>query len=83
MAEGSSRGAAWNALRLKVLERDRYICAYCGGEATEADHVIPKKLGGKDELANLVAACKPCNSSKGARLGSRITWFNRNWLSRV
>lgn len=83
MSKQSSRGAAWDALRLQVLARDSYVCAYCGGEATEADHVIPKDSGGKDELDNLLAACKPCNSSKGNRLGARLTWFNRRWLSRV
>ncbi|WP_350348023.1 HNH endonuclease [Agromyces sp. G08B096] len=83
MSQHSSRGAAWDALRLQVLERDQHICAYCGGEATEADHIIPKEAGGKDELLNLVASCKPCNSRKGNRLGARITWFNRRWLSQV
>lgn len=83
MSKQSSRGAWWDALRLQVLERDGYVCAYCGGEATEADHIIPKDAGGKDELGNLVAACKPCNSRKGNRLIARMTWFNRSWLSRV
>lgn len=83
MSAGSSRGAAWEKLRLAVLERDQWICAYCGNEATEADHVVPKSLGGKDELSNLVAACKSCNASKGARTTARLTWFNPAWLSRV
>lgn len=83
MSQQSSRGTAWAAIRLQVLQRDLHICQHCGGEATEVDHVIPKAAGGKDDLDNLVAACKPCNSRKGARVGARVTWFNRRWLERV
>lgn len=80
MANTSSRGARWNALRKACLERDGHICAYCGREATTADHIIPKKAGGKDELANLVAACRSCNSSKGAKMLARTNYFNPRWL---
>lgn len=43
-------------------------CCYCGGtgELTK-DHLIPLKEGGKMEIANIVPACRSCNSSKGAR----------------
>ncbi len=49
-------------------------CVYCGvtGAAT-VDHVIPVAQGGRDDLANLVRACKPCNSSKGGRTPEQ--WF--------
>ncbi len=55
------------ALTRAVLERDGYRCRWCGGTATTADHYpIPQDHGGPDTLDNLVAACKPCNSSRGA-----------------
>lgn len=76
MSRHSSRGAAWEALRQAVLERDAYICAYCQGIATEADHVIPKAKGGTDQLDNLVASCRPCNTRKGSKSLVRVTWFN-------
>jgi 5-methylcytosine-specific restriction endonuclease McrA len=56
----------WKDQRLRVLKRDSYICAYCSGEATQVDHVIPRANGGGHELDNLVACCAPCNSRKGA-----------------
>ena len=52
-----------------VLRRDGYRCAWCGGVATSADHVIARHNGGTDDLGNLVASCLPCNQSKGT--GSR------------
>lgn len=52
---GNSRGTA----SIKGL------CFYCGGEATERDHKIPKSRGGTDGPANIALACIPCNLSKG------------------
>ena len=46
-------------------------CRWCGERATTADHYpIARIDGGPDNLANLVAACRPCNSSRGATLGN-------------
>lgn len=45
-------------------------CAYCG-ERTEVltqDHVIPVSRGGDHTASNIVPACQPCNSKKGAKL---------------
>ena len=27
-------------IRLKVLARDGYVCAYCGQEANQVDHIV-------------------------------------------
>ena len=44
-------------------------CAYCGSSnSIVIDHVLPIKLGGLDEAANLIPACSFCNASKGAKL---------------
>lgn len=62
---------------LCVGQRDgSFSCAYCGvrltmpgrgGIEATLDHVIPRALGGGGYFANLVLACRSCNSSKGAR----------------
>jgi len=59
--------AEWDELRRVILERDHYACRYCGQEAMQADHVIPRSQGGTDIPDNLVAACEYCNKSKGGR----------------
>lgn len=54
----------WKKLRLKVLRRDAYTCAYCGDVADEVDHIIPKVRGGEDSMENCVSACRKCNIQK-------------------
>ena len=66
---GDPRGTRhYKRVRLEVLARDQWTCAYCMQPATTVDHVIPIKAGG-DPVAhdNLVACCTRCNSSKGSR----------------
>jgi len=52
--------------------RDQYKCQYCGNEFSRThltmDHVVPTSRGGKTEWTNIVAACNPCNSTKGNRM---------------
>lgn len=75
--------AAQSLLRALLLvaaeERDGPLCCYCkvptvvdpieGERFRERtlDHVIALSQGGKDELANVVLACRSCNSRKGRR----------------
>ena len=59
-----------------IMRKARGRCWYCGvkiwpcdgrlGFAT-VDHFRPWQAGGTDDPANLVPACKPCNSAKGHR----------------
>jgi 5-methylcytosine-specific restriction endonuclease McrA len=36
--------------------RDGGRCHWCGGEADQVDHLLPRRYGGGDSLDNLVAA---------------------------
>ena len=58
-----------DTFRTKILQRDGYVCYYCGDEATQVDHVIPiskaPELVISDE--NAVACCGQCNRRKGDR----------------
>lgn len=74
---------AWQQTRLKILKRDNYICAYCGGEANSVDHIHPVEHGGTDDENNLVAACTPCNSQKKDKINERVNWFNKNYLTKL
>lgn len=87
MSKQSSRGTQWEATRLRVLDRDGWICMYCakpleGMDAT-ADHITPKDAGGEDIDTNLIAACRACNGRKSNKVLIRMPWINRNWLEGV
>ncbi len=60
---------SYRQFRDLVFSRDAYTCQYCGitNVSLQLDHVHPKSRGGADTPDNLVAACKPCNTSKGAK----------------
>jgi 5-methylcytosine-specific restriction endonuclease McrA len=68
----SDRSPAWPALRRRVLVRAGFRCHWCGGRASEADHVVAIADGGAAlDLRNLVAACRPCNARRGGELRAR------------
>lgn len=53
--------------RKEIFRRDNYTCQYCGRQTKDLtiDHVIPRRLGGKTNWNNVVAACPRCNHLKG------------------
>jgi hypothetical protein len=58
------------ALLILALDPDDLRCSYCGQKYNTWDHLRPLVTGRKptgfiSEIANLVPACNPCNSSKG------------------
>ena len=68
----SERGydSAWRRLRLKILDRDNWICYLCnkvliGSDAT-VDHIVAKSIAPDRRLdpTNLAACCRTCNSRK-------------------
>lgn len=68
----------FEALDVLGMSPNDVRCAYCGGGATEWDHLRPlvpaqRPTGYVSEIANLVPACGKCNQSK-----SGADW--RTWL---
>lgn len=76
--------AEWKALRSQALKRDNYTCQDCGKKGKEhtysrdkailiVHHVIERKDGGKDELANLKTTCRECHQ-KTNHYGALKLW---------
>ena len=58
----------------RLCHRFSHRCAYCGEKRPlTQDHIVPVSRGGRHAIGNLLPACKPCNSSKHARL--LIEWL--------
>lgn len=69
-------GSAWRRMaRALVTEYRATVGDHCPGYGVAAhasadltaDHIIPKAVGGTDEVANLRVLCRACNSRKHAR----------------
>ena len=58
-----------NTVAPVVLQRDSYACQWCDTFLHEGnwsiDHIIPLSKGGTNDLDNLQAMCRSCNSMKG------------------
>jgi len=54
--------------RRAVFARDGWRCQYCGAQAENLDHVIPRSRGGLHVWENVVASCRRCNARKENRL---------------
>ena len=77
-------------LKLETLQRDKYICQYCGEnlileniEDIHLDHFVSKINGGKNEIENMKTSCKRCNCSKNYKdieiwRSELIKKFNKN-----
>jgi hypothetical protein len=54
----------------QVAARADHHCEYCmapeaiSPDRFEVEHILPRALGGSDEMPNLALACSPCNRRK-------------------
>ena len=83
MTTQRDRSSQAKALRLWVLDRDRWLCQIngprCTHVATCVDHVVPVADGGAEHDArNMRASCVPCN----ARLSAQRTNARRKQTDR-
>lgn len=63
----------WRQLKLKVHERDGWLCQECGrdcspearakeGHRVQCHHVVARWKGGTDDLSNLQTLCRSCHA---------------------
>ena len=60
----STKKCNYKFLKEEILERDNYICYYCGKFGKTVDHIIPISKGGEWKEDNLVCCCRKCNTLK-------------------
>lgn len=62
-------------LRKALRLAHKNICFYCKsklGDVFHVDHLIPKDVGGPDNIANYVPTCERCNSIKSAAFDPQL-----------
>lgn len=58
------------SVRVQVVEQAGGLCEYChypeefSAGRFAVDHILPRTLGGTDDLSNLALACRNCNERK-------------------
>jgi HNH endonuclease len=58
------------ATKQSVRERAGYLCEYChslellSANRFTIDHIVPRSLGGSDDIDNLALACRRCNERR-------------------
>lgn len=66
----------WKETRRQVLQRDDYRCVSCSTSVKSAEtdihHLLPRSMGGTDELSNLVTLCDGCHASHHPNLAGGL-----------
>lgn len=61
----------WRTLSAKRLDEAGYLCAWCGGIATEVDHIVeiqtPEGWDRRLDYSNTRALCTPCHNKRHKR----------------
>ena len=67
----SNTDAVSGSVRYEILRRAGARCELCGASSKETqidvDHIVPRARGGSNDLENLQALCRTCNSQKRDR----------------
>lgn len=95
--EAKREGAQWDhrkrgrrpvsgTIRYEVLKRAKGRCELCGisneEKSLEVDHITPKSLGGKDDIANYQALCFTCNAQKNNKDDTDFRGINTQYEHR-
>ena len=70
--EHTTNDPVYRANRKHILANNPN-CYWCGQIADTTDHLIEFDQGGDNSTDNLVAACRSCNSKRGAIYGNKKT----------
>lgn len=81
-------GPDWAETRRIVLARDGHRCTSCGIEVVSRDadihHLLPRSMGGTDEIANLVTLCDGCHAAHHPMLaGGLARRVIERWAFRI
>ena len=68
----------WKKLAIRIRERDKYICQYCGEKRSiEVHHIMPRRIEIDNHPYNLITLCKSCHH-KVEKLTDKYIEQNRN-----
>jgi diadenosine tetraphosphate (Ap4A) HIT family hydrolase/5-methylcytosine-specific restriction endonuclease McrA len=82
----TDREAISGSVRYQVLLRAERRCESCGAsvadKAIDVDHIVPRSLGGLNDISNYQALCWECNTNKGNRDKTDFHKLEQQYLHR-
>lgn len=63
----------FNEARKIVIERDKGLCVRCRFHGNHVHHILPRSLGGSNDLSNLVLLCMECH--EWVHAGNTSVWL--------
>lgn len=61
----NAKGPLDGNIRMAVIQRDGFRCMCCGKQDVrlEVHHIMPRRLGGTNQMGNLISLCKQCHQT--------------------
>jgi len=56
-----TKNSSWKNFARTIRKRDKYTCLRCKKMGSIIHHMLPVRLGGSDELSNLITLCRTCH----------------------
>ena len=82
----TDREAISGSVRYKVLLRAGRRCESCGVSVDvkpiDVDHIVPRSLGGKNDVSNYQALCWECNTNKGNKDNTNFSELEKLYAHR-
>jgi ATP adenylyltransferase len=82
----TDREAISGSVRYQVLLRAGRRCESCGAsvadKAIDVDHIVPRSLGGLNDISNYQALCWECNTNKGNRDKTNFQELEQQYTNR-
>ena len=82
----TDREAISGSIRYEVLKRAARRCENCGVSIDErpidVDHIVPRSIGGANDISNYQALCYICNTNKGNRDQTNFAELEKTYNAR-
>ena len=82
----TDREAISGSVRFNVLLRAGRRCESCGASVADkpidVDHIVPRSLGGLNDISNYQALCSECNTNKGNRNSTNFQEVEKSYRHR-
>lgn len=60
----------YRRIRRHLWDKTGHICAGCGAPATQLHHIVPRHMGGHNNIENIVALCGECHAKAHEKRGA-------------